>query len=89
MSTLYYESFGLDQTIHVDTDGTVTYGVDVPHVGANTSGGARLIAAPTRVVHGFRFAPSGIPAGVDQRITTPHDCANHLRDVEDVARGYR
>jgi len=38
----------------------------------------RLVAAPPRVSHGHRFAPSGIPAGVDQTITVPHDCANHV-----------
>ena len=38
----------------------------------------RLVAAPPRVPHGYRFAPSGIPAGVDQSITLPHDCANHV-----------
>lgn len=49
----------------------------------------RLSASPARVVHGRRFAPGGIPAGVDQSITLPHDCANHLRDVEDIANGLR
>jgi hypothetical protein len=56
-----------------------------PHVPVDT----RFVAAPTRVAHGFRFAPGGIPAGVDQTITIPHDCANHLKDVEDIANGIR
>lgn len=38
----------------------------------------RIVAAPSRVSHEHRFAPSGIPAGVDQSITLPHDCANHV-----------
>jgi hypothetical protein len=47
----------------------------------------RVIAAPRRVVHSARFAPSGIPAGVDQNaVTIPHDCANHLPDTEKVLR---
>lgn len=116
-----------NQTIRVAANGDITYGIDVPHEGANLqcfqplgtgrdpqtgvaygiycrkrSGHAtprgeephtpvdtRVVAAPTRVAHGFRFAPSGIPAGVDQTITIPHDCANHLKDVEDVANGIR
>ena len=38
----------------------------------------RLVAAPSRVSHTHRFAPSGIPVGVDQTITIPHNCANHV-----------
>lgn len=57
---------------------------EAPHVPED----ARITAVPTRVVHGRRFAPNGIPAGVNQLITAPHDCANHLKDVEDVARGF-
>jgi len=49
----------------------------------------RVLAAPYRVVHEQRFAPGGIPKGVDQTITLPHDCANHLPDVAEVERGYR
>lgn len=49
----------------------------------------RILAAPYRVVHEQRFAPGGIPKGVDQTITLPHDCANHLPDVAEVERGYR
>lgn len=43
------------------------------------------VMGPIRGKH-QRFAPAGIPRGVDQSITLPHDCANHLPDVEDVAR---
>jgi hypothetical protein len=57
---------------------------EAPHIPVDT----RILASPARVVHGRRFAPGGIPKGVDQSITLPHDCANHLRDVEEVARGY-
>jgi hypothetical protein len=127
VSTAYYESFHLHQTVHVSGHGDVTYDVSAPHEGANlqcsmpigesrdpvngvmytlrckkraghptpkdeqphVAVDTRIIAAPVRVAHGFRFAPGGIPAGVDQTVTTPHDCANHLQDVEEVARGYR
>ncbi len=58
---------------------------EVPHVPLDY----RLVATPPRISRTRRFAPSGIPAGVDQSITLPHDCANHLKDVEEVARGYR
>lgn len=47
----------------------------------------RIIAAPRMVVHQQRFAPSNIPAGVDQNeVTIPHDCENHLPDTEQVLR---
>lgn len=47
-----------------------------------------IVGAPRRVVHEERFKPNTIPGGVDLSITMPHDCANHLKDVEEVARGY-
>ncbi len=116
MTSAIYESFGLDQTIHVDRLGNAVWGIDVPHEGANIQCGApigtrkdhetgivyhllckkraghdtpkgldehvavdiRVVASVGRVIHGRRFAPSGIPAGVDQSITAPHDCENHL-----------
>jgi hypothetical protein len=54
-----------------------------PHVAVDS----RIVAAPGRVVHSARFAPSGIPSGVDQNVVTiPHDCANHLPDTEEVLR---
>lgn len=49
---------------------------EAPHVPVDT----RVLAAPYRVVHTQRFAPGGLPAGVDQTITLPHDCENHLDD---------
>lgn len=56
-----------------------------PHVPIDT----RILAGTPRRAKSHRFAPSGIPAGVDQGITLPHDCGNHLKDVEEVERGYR
>ena len=44
-----------------------------PHVPQDV----RLVAAPDRTVHAPRFMRNGVPAGVDLRITVPHDCANH------------
>lgn len=38
----------------------------------------RIVAAPRRVVHPYRFKPNRIPASVDMDITLPHDCRNHL-----------
>lgn len=58
---------------------------ETPHTPTDT----RIKAWPSRIVHGRRFAPSGIPSGVDLRITMPHDCGNHLKDVEAVELGYR
>ncbi len=58
---------------------------EAPHVPSDT----RILASTPKRAKGFRFAPSGIPAAVDQSITLPHDCANHLKDVEEVERGYR
>lgn len=47
----------------------------------------RLLAAPVRVAHVVRFAPGGIPKGVDQTTPNrPHDCANHLPDTIEVLR---
>lgn len=126
MTTTFYSSYGLDQTVRVGADGTIVRGIDVPHEAANIACNAvipkfiaslgevmelrcrkrvghdtpegeeahvavdiRLVAAPPIISRGRRFSPSGIPAGVDQTITVPHDCGNHLIDVEDVARGYR
>jgi hypothetical protein len=40
--------------------------------------GQRIVAAPPMRAHTTRFTGlSDIPAGVDQTITIPHDCANH------------
>lgn len=63
-------------SMRVAADGTVTYGVHVPH---HKRDGERVLASPPRVAKTTRFAGgSMIPAGVDQKITLPHDCANHL-----------
>lgn len=63
-------------SMRVAVDGTVTYGVHVPH---RKRDGERVLASPARVAKTTRFAGgSMIPAGVDQKITLPHDCANHL-----------
>jgi len=56
-----------------------------PHTPVDT----RILAATPKRAKGQRFAPSGIPGGVDQSITLPHNCENHLKDVEEVERGYR
>ena len=44
----------------------------------------RIVAAPGRVVHQARYAPNAIPRGVDQSITLPHDCDNHLDITNEV-----
>lgn len=54
----------------------------VPHVPADR----RLLAAGRKVVRTLRFSPGGIPAGVDMYVTVPHNCENHLQDVEDLTR---
>lgn len=48
----------------------------------------RIVASPPRISRTRRFAPSGIPKGVDQNVTVPHDCGNHLLDVAEVNRGF-
>lgn len=77
--TALYESMGLDQTVRVSANGTVKRGVKVAVKAINRASiEDRIVAAPRRVVHTRRFAPGGIPAGVDQTTTAPHDCENHL-----------
>lgn len=71
----------LRQTVRVKADGAIKRGVKVKHEAANLRGAnanARLVATPPRVIRSRRFAPGGIPAGVDQTITIPHDCNLHL-----------
>lgn len=46
----------------------------------------RLIASSPHKTHVERFKPNTLPSGVDQSITLPHDCANHLPDTEEVLR---
>lgn len=47
----------------------------------------RIVASPSMVVHGQRFAPNGIPAGVDQNIVNrEHDCDNHWPETNEVLR---
>lgn len=55
---------------------------ETPHVPVDI----RLVASPPRVIHSRRFAPNGIPNGVDMSITADHDCGNHLPDVAEVER---
>lgn len=75
----------LRQTVRVLPGGRVARGIRVPHRAANIRAtDARVLAAPPRVSHTkLRFAPALVPAGVDQRTTTPHDCRNHIREFED------
>lgn len=74
----------LTQTIRVSADGTwVEQGIAVPRKVSYQKAPPYVAAAPKRKVHAQRFAPGGIPAGVDQSISIPHDCANHL-GYEDV-----
>lgn len=78
MSLGFYE-LDMDKTVRVAADGTVTRGVAVPHQAANIhNADYREVAAPKRHGKSLRFAPAGIPKGVDLSITTPHDCRNHL-----------
>ena len=70
------------ETIHVDIDGTVTYGRTVPPVRT----GEYIVAAPPRRARGRRrFIPAGVPRGVDLHITALHDCKNHLTDAPAIA----
>lgn len=55
--------------MRVGKDGKVTRGVRVRHTRGPQS--RRVIAAPYRVIHTLRFAPGGIPAGVDQHVPCP------------------
>lgn len=69
-------------------ESVIKRGIKVPHKAANLKGDAHIVAAPRRVVHEERFKPNTMPRGVDQSITLPHDCRNHLQDVEEVERGW-
>lgn len=61
----------LRQTVRVMADGTVKHGVRVKVTAANRrSINERMLASTSRVVHTLRFAPGGIPKGVDLNITT-------------------
>ncbi len=72
----------LHQTVRVTADGTVIRGIDVPH--DKRFGGRQVAAPPIKARNERRFAGlSAIPAGVDQRTTAPHDCANHLPGGDD------
>jgi len=71
----------MHDTIRVKADGTIERGIPVPHKARD---GARVVAAPPHHAQSTRFSGgSMIPAGVDQRITLPHDCANHLPGGDD------
>lgn len=73
------------ETIHVDTDGTVTYGVEVPRMSNREGEDKYIVAAAPKRVHGQRFVPAGVPKGVELNVTLPHDCAQHLTDAPPVA----
>lgn len=69
----------LSMTVHVGADGKVTRGGKVPHRAANIHGDHRSVASPPRsAAPSFFRHDSGVPQGVDQSITLPHDCGNHL-----------
>lgn len=58
---------------------TVERGVAVAIVARNRKSiEDRYEAAPRRRVKSERFKPGGIPRGVDQSITLPHNCENHI-----------
>jgi len=67
----------LQQTRRVAKDGTVTLDVAVPRA-TSYAKDPYVVASPPRHVRAHRFAPGGIPRGVNQQITLPHDCENHL-----------
>jgi hypothetical protein len=46
----------------------------------------RIVAAVPRTSRANRFAPSGIPGGVDLSITLPHNCDNHLDITNEVLK---
>lgn len=76
----------LSKTVHVAVNGAVTRGGIVRHLAANIRDelGQRIIAAPPPKHGRQRFAPGGIPKGVDPLTTVAHDCANHLSDVAEA-----
>jgi hypothetical protein len=66
----------LHDTVRVGVNGAVTHGIRVPHRAANVVGDSRIVATPPRSGRSRRFAPSGIPAGVDQHLPcTERNCA--------------
>lgn len=70
-----YDPRSLHEPVRVYADGTIVYGIDVPHEGANLRGDARLLAAPPRSGRSRRFAPNRLPAGVDQHLPcTARNC---------------
>lgn len=60
-----YTELGLDRTIHVSETGVVKRGVPVKR-----KPGEYAPAAHTRTAHTYRFAPHGMPKGVDPNLTT-------------------
>lgn len=68
----YAETLG--RTIRVSVDGSIERGIEVLPVRV----GERILAAPPLAAASQRYAPHGVPRGVDLDITLPHDCANHL-----------
>lgn len=62
----------LRSTVHVSATGVVTHGRKVKVTAANRrSADDRIVASTPYRAHARRFAPGGVPAGVDLNITTP------------------
>lgn len=72
----YAETLG--RTVRVHADGTIERGIEVPRKVSYSKGEPYTVASPPRRGKHQRFAPAGIPRGVDQTITIPHNCDNHL-----------
>lgn len=73
------------EAMRVDVDGTVTYGVSVPRMYNKEGEEKYLVAASPKRARGRRFIPAGLPPGTKIDVTLPHDCANHLPDVDSTA----
>jgi len=86
---MLYERLGLNQTVRVAADGTVTRGIEVPHLAANlprSGDGGRMLATPPRHVGGLRFAPGAIPRGVDQHLPCTVKGCERCGDIDRAIR---
>lgn len=82
-----YHELGLDRTVRVSENGKVTRGLRVPHRAVNLKGDNRVIAAPHRPGSGaLRFAPGGIPRGVNVHLPCTVEGCAECRAIDYMAR---
>ena len=82
-----YSDLGLDRTVRVALDGSIERGIEVPHM-LDRNGDERymLASVPPKARRARRFAPSGIPAGVNENLPCNiPDC----EECEAIRRGVR